>query len=44
MTFAAEPVKAVGPEGPLDRKALSDGAKAVIEGIFTPSRPGADRP
>ena len=30
-------------DGPLDRKALSDGAKAVVGGIFTPSRPSADR-
>ena len=44
VTFAAEPVQAVGPDGPMDRKALSEGAKAVIEGIFTPSRPSADRP
>ncbi len=43
VTFGPAPVAAVGPEGPRDRKALSEAARAVIEGIFTPSRPAGDR-
>ncbi len=43
VTFAPEPVRHQGPEGALDRKALADGSRAVIESIFTPSRPAAER-